>query len=63
MGKPERNKDESPVDYYKRTRCCPDDFMEPFKGKFYCNPAHCSQVFEDEAERDVHVRRAYAILG
>lgn len=63
MSKPERKSDESPVDYYKRTRCCPDDFMEPFEGKFYCNPAHCSQVFDDESERDRHLDMAYAILG
>lgn len=62
MNKPERNKHESPVDYYKRTKCCPDDFMEPHEGKFYCNPAHCSHVFDNKAERDKHVSMAYAML-
>lgn len=60
--RPKRRDDESPVDYYKRTKCCPDDFMEPFNGKFYCNPAHCSCVFDDKSARDEHLSRAYAIL-
>jgi hypothetical protein len=62
MAKPERRSDESPVDYYKRTRCCPDDFMEPHKGKWFCNPAHCHHEFDTEEARDKHLRWAYALL-
>lgn len=60
--RPERRGDESPVTYYKRTSCCPDDFMEPFNGKFYCNPAHCSMTFDNEDERDRHLSMAYSLL-
>lgn len=60
--KPTRLSDESPVDYYKRTRCCPDDFYEEFKGRFFCNPAHCHNVFDTREERDRHLEFAYSIL-
>lgn len=63
MAKPPRYDYESPVAYYARTKCCPDDFLEPFEGLYYCNPAHCSETFAEKAERDEHVRRAYSILG
>lgn len=60
--KPERHPNESPVDYFKRTKCCPDDFLEPHNGLFYCNPAHCSSTFTDKAERDKHLKWAYSLL-
>lgn len=60
--KPTRRRDESPVDYHKRTGCAPNDFMKAFKGKFYCNPAHCHRAFTSKAERDKHVDLAYAAL-
>lgn len=63
MVKPERMIDESPVDYYKRTKCCPDDLSEPFEGKYYCNPAHCDMSFDSADERDKHLSWAYSILG
>ena len=60
--KPDRLESENPVEYYKRTRCCPDDYMEPHEGQFYCNPAHCSNVFADAETRNKHLSWAYSIL-
>lgn len=61
--KPQRKPDESPIEYFKRTQCCPDDYYVKYDGLYYCNPAHCSRTFTDEAERDKHLDMAYSILG
>jgi len=61
--KPKCRRGESPPEYYKRTRCCPDDFTRIHKRRFYCNPAHCSRTWKTEAERDEHLDMAYSLLG
>lgn len=61
--KPPRKRTESPVAYYKRTRCVDDHFTRAFKGHYYCNPAHCHQKWRSKRERDDHLAMAYAILG
>jgi len=61
--RPPRRRDESPVQYYRRTKCCPDDFQRGHKGRFYCNPAHCSRSWESKAARDKHLGIAHDILG
>lgn len=62
MKKPQRRPEESPVEYYQRTKCCPDDFGEPHNGLYFCNPAHCHRTFETKGARDEHLRWAYALL-
>lgn len=60
--RPPRRRGESPPQYFKRTRCCPDNFAHIHKGRFYCNPAHCSTSWKSRKTRDAHLNRAYAIL-
>ena len=60
--RPPRARDESPVRYYKRTGMVDDNFMRVHKGRYYCNPAHCSRSWASKIERDEHVRMAYALL-
>jgi len=60
--KPKRHGDESPLEFYTRTRCCPDDYLSPYEGRFYCNPAHCDQSWESKSDRDEHLTGAYSIL-
>jgi hypothetical protein len=59
---PVRRRFESPVDYYKRTHSVDACYHFVYKGRYYCNPAHCSQSWTDKAERDAHLEKAYAIL-
>lgn len=61
--KPKRRRDESPVDYYKRTQCVDDNFTARWRGRYYCNPAHCHQTWASKKERDNHLDGAYAILS
>lgn len=62
MDKLKRLKDESPVQYYKRTRCVDDNFMCKHNGYYYCNPAHCHGKWKDKKERDKHLDMAYGLL-
>jgi hypothetical protein len=59
---PERLPGESPVEFYERTRWCPSDYTSRHKGRYYCNPAHCSSSWRNKAERDKHLAGAYALL-
>jgi hypothetical protein len=58
-----RGKDESPVQYFKRTGCVDDNYTRVYKGLYYCNPAHCKHSWEDKKKRDAHLCAAYGILG
>jgi len=60
--KPKRRRDESPVQYYNRTKRA-DRFTDRWRGWYYCNPAHCKQRWRSKAERDKHLEMAYACLG
>jgi hypothetical protein len=60
--RPARRCSESPVQYFKRTKCCPDSYHHVHKGRYYCNPAHCSRSWTDKIERDKHLVGAYAVL-
>lgn len=60
--RPPRRRDESPVAYYKRTKVVDDRCHHGHKGRYYCNPAHCSRSWTNKAERDAHLKIAYAIL-
>lgn len=61
--RPPRHRDESPVQYHKRTGVVDDHFTRGHKGRYYCNPAHCSRSWASKAERDKHMGIAYDILG
>ena len=60
--RPPRRRNESPVQYYKRTRCVDDNHLNKHRGFYYCNPAHCSHRWKDKDARDAHVRSAYCLL-
>jgi hypothetical protein len=60
--RPPRRRDESPVAYYRRTECVDDRFTHRHKGRYYCNPAHCSRSWRSKTERDKHLEMAYGIL-
>jgi hypothetical protein len=60
--RPLRRRDESPVQYHKRTGVVDDRFTYRHRGRYYCNPAHCSRSWVDRAERDVHLKAAYSVL-
>ena len=61
--RPPRRRDESPVAYYRRTKCVDDNFTRGWRGWYYCNPAHCKRRWRSRAERDEHLDMAYAILS
>lgn len=61
--KPPRKAGESPVDYYKRTRCVDDNYTRKHNGFYYCNPAHCHGRWKNKKERDEHLDMAYSLLG
>lgn len=61
--RPPRRRDESPVEYYKRTKVVDDNFTHGHKGRYYCNPAHCHRSWASKAERDKHLDIAYGILN
>jgi hypothetical protein len=62
--RPPRRRDESPIQYYKRTGGVVDDrYYFRHKGRYYCNPAHCRRTWTDKKKRDEHLDMAYAILG
>ena len=58
-----RRKDESPIEYYKRTKCVDDRYYFKFEGRYYCNPAHCRKTWTNKKKRDEHLDMAYAMLG
>lgn len=60
--RPPRRRDESPVQYFKRTGVVDDNYTCGHKGRYYCNPAHCSRSWVSRAKRDEHLGVAYAIL-
>ncbi len=59
---PPRRRDESPIQYRKRTGWVDDRYWHKHKGFYYCNPAHCDGRWKDKKERDEHLERAYAAL-
>lgn len=62
--RPPRRKDESPIQYYKRTGGVVDDrYYHKHNGRYYCNPAHCRKSWSNKKTRDEHLNMAYAILG
>lgn len=61
--RPPRPRDMSPVQYYKRFKCVPDDYLRKHRGRYYCNPAHCKRSWADLKERNKHVGCCYGILG
>lgn len=60
--RPPRGKRESPVAYYKRTKCVDDRFHHNYRGRYYCNPAHCAHSWLSKKERDAHLKAAYSAL-
>jgi len=61
--RPPRRKDESPIEYYRRTGCVDNRYYFKFEGRYYCNPAHCCKTWTSKKKRDEHLDMAYAILG
>jgi hypothetical protein len=61
--RPPRRKDESPIQYYKRTGCVDNRYYFRHQGRYYCNPAHCRQTWTNKKKRDEHLDMAYVILG
>lgn len=61
--RPPRPKNESPIQYYKRTGCVDDRYQSRHNGRYYCNPAHCRNTWVSKKTRDAHLDMAYAILG
>ena|SRR5271157_1695079 len=61
--RPPRRKDESPIQYYKRTGCVDDRYYIKHDGRYYCNPAHCRKTWTDKKKRDEHLDMAYAALS
>ena len=61
--RPPRRKDESPIQYYKRTGCVDDRYQFRHKGLYYCNPAHCRKTWKNKKKRDEHLDMAYAMLS
>lgn len=66
--KPKRRRNESPVQYYNRTKrmgwpCVDDHFTDRWHGYYYCNPAHCKGRWKSKIQRDLHLDMAYAALG
>lgn len=61
--RPPRRRGESPIRYYRRTKCVDDNYTRKHRGWFYCNPAHCSHRWRKKAERDEHLERAYGALA
>jgi len=59
---PARHRTESPVAYYKRTKCVDARYLYKHNGWYYCNPAHCKHRWRNKAERDEHLEKAYRIL-
>ena len=59
---PPRRKNESPIQYYRRTGCVDNRYQHRHNGRYYCNPAHCSGTWKDKKKRDEHLDMAYAIL-
>ena len=60
--RPPRRRDESPVAYYRRTKCVDDHYTHRHNGWYYCNPAHCGLRWRDKGRRDEHLKGAYAML-
>jgi hypothetical protein len=60
--RPPRRKNESPIQYYKRTGCVDNRYYFRHQGRYYCNPAHCRVTWKDKKKRDEHLGMAYAIL-
>ena len=60
--RPPRRKDESPIQYYRRTGCVDGRYQFKYRGRYYCNPAHCGRTWTDKKKRDEHLDMAYAIL-
>jgi hypothetical protein len=61
--RPPRPKDMTPVEYYRKYRCVDDGYTRVCKGRYYCNPAHCSSSWKDRKTRDRHLDMAYSMLG
>lgn len=55
-------KNMSPLQYYKKYKVVPDRYEYVHNGRYYCNPAHCSQSWKNKKERDKHLNGAYSLL-
>jgi hypothetical protein len=53
----------TPVEYYKKYRCVPENYTRVCNGRYYCNPAHCSKSWKNKKDRDEHLDMAYSMLG
>jgi hypothetical protein len=60
--RPPRYRDESPVQYYKRTGCVDHRYTNIHNGQYYCNPSHCGRSWRSKKTRDKHLEMAYAVL-
>jgi len=60
--RPPRPKNQSPVSYYRQHGVVDKRFSHIHKGRYYCNPAHCSRSWKRKDKRDTHINMAYAIL-
>lgn len=60
--RPKRPKSMTPTKYYEIHGCVDENFKEPVRNKFYCNPAHCKKSFKSKEERDKHLKQAYGAL-
>lgn len=61
---PPKPRDMTPLQYYKKYKCVPKRYkLRQANGRYYCNPAHCSQSWKNKEKRDEHLKQAYAILG
>jgi hypothetical protein len=58
-----RWRDESPIQYYRRTGVVDDRFQSRHHGRYYCNPAHCLCTWKSKKARDKHLDLAYAALS
>jgi len=63
MYRPPRPLKMTPMEYYRKYGIVDEHYTRKTNGRYYCNPAHCGNSWEDKAERDRHVRVAYSVLG
>lgn len=61
--RPPRHRNESPIQYFKRTDGVVDNrYLHKHKDYYYCNPAHCKGRWKDKKKRDAHLDSAWNLL-